>query len=36
VTYGFAKDNELVEAGATYVVDTVAQLQELLLSKLDA
>ncbi len=36
VTYGFAKDNELTEAGATYVVDTVAQLQELLLSKLDA
>lgn len=35
VTYGFAKDNELVEAGATYVVDTVVQLQELLLSKLD-
>lgn len=34
VTYGFAKDNELVEAGATYVVDTVAQLQELLLYKL--
>lgn len=36
VTYGFAEENELAEAGATYVVDTVAQLQELLLSKLDA
>lgn len=35
VTYGFAKDNELEEAGATYVVDTVAQLKDLLLSKLD-
>ena len=35
VTYGFARDNELVEAGATYVVDTVAGLQELLLSKLE-
>ncbi len=34
VTYGFAKDNELAEAGATYIVDTVAQLQELLLDKL--
>lgn len=33
VTYGFAKDNELVEAGATYVVDTVKELQELLLRK---
>lgn len=33
VTYGFAKDNELVEAGATYVVDTVKELQELLLQK---
>lgn len=33
VTYGFAKDNELVEAGATYVVDTVKELQELLLCK---
>lgn len=31
VTYGFAKDGELKEAGATYVVDTVAQLQSLLL-----
>lgn len=35
VTYGFAKENELTEAGATYVVDTVAELQELLLNKLD-
>ncbi len=33
VTYGFCNDGELEEAGATYVVDTVAQLQELLLSK---
>lgn len=33
VTYGFAKGNELEEAGATYVVDTVSQLQELLISK---
>ena len=33
VTYGFAKDNELTEAGATYVVDTVKELQELLLRK---
>lgn len=33
VTYGFAKEGELEEAGATYVVDTVAQLQALLLEK---
>ncbi len=33
VTYGFAKENELQEAGATYVVDTVKELQELLLNK---
>ncbi len=33
VTYGFAKEGELQEAGATYVVDTVEELQELLLRK---
>lgn len=33
VTYGFAKEGELKEAGATYVVDTVEELKELLLSK---
>lgn len=33
VTYGFAKEGELQEAGATYVVDTVAELQTLLLEK---
>lgn len=33
VTYGFAKEKELEEAGATYVVDTVEQLQALLLQK---
>ena len=32
VTYGFAKDGELQEAGATYVTDTVEELKELLLS----
>lgn len=33
VTYGFAKDGELQDAGATFVVNTVEELQELLLSK---
>lgn len=33
VTYGFANAGELEEAGATYVVDSVAELQELLLEK---
>lgn len=33
VTYGFAPEGELSEAGATYVVDTVAELQKLLLEK---
>lgn len=33
VTYGFAKDGELEEAGATYVVESVRDLQKLLLEK---
>ena len=33
VTYGFANAGELEEAGATYVVDSVAELQKLLLEK---
>ena len=33
VTYGFSKEGELKEAGATHVVDTVEELQKLLLEK---
>lgn len=33
VRYGFAKGNELEEAGADYVVDTVKELTELLLGQ---
>ncbi len=33
VTYGFAPEGELTEAGATYVVDTVEELLTLLLEK---
>lgn len=32
VTFGYAADNELQEAGADYIVDTVEELQNLLLS----
>lgn len=33
VTYGFSEEGELEEAGATYVVDTVKELETLLLEK---
>ena len=33
VRFGYARENELEEAGATYVVSTVEELSSLLLSE---